>query len=248
MESAVAVTSRPNKKNIDAFGAIVNFVNDLWDVFGKGSVVTPLSLYHRLISKINLSDTEGIQKAVSGFKTFFSSNEVYLVANKLENIPRGVVINYGTSDKIVLEIQKFIYQSDPSIKASIRQHLLTISAIIEPDTKKIEQLEKRLNDLNVDTNTAEGKFISNIMEKAKTGMSSIDTNDPTQAMMAIFQSGVIQEMIGGLQNGVTSGQMDIRTLMSTMQSAIGAIIPAESDLPSEKSLSIEQKTNRDNVD
>lgn len=243
MESAI-VTLRPNRKNIDTFGAIVNFVNDLWDVFGKANVVTPLSLYHRLVSKITLSDVDGIEKAVTGFKDFLTSNEVYLTSNKLENIPRGVVIKYGASDKIVLEIQKFIYQSDPSIKMSIRQHLLTISAIIEPNKTRLAQLEKKIGDLGIDTNTVEGKFITDIMEKAKTSMASVNTDDPMQAMMAVFQSGIIGDMIGGLQNGVTSGKMDIRALMSTMQKSIGSIMPEEPTA----SLSIEQKSSTDTAD
>ena len=66
------------------------------------------------------------------------------------------------------------------------------------------------------------------MEKAKNNMSTVNTQDPMQAMMSIFQSGIIQEMVVGLQEGVGSGQMNMQTLLGTMQSAIGSIMPPQS--------------------
>jgi len=221
---AVAVT-RPIKKNIEAFAAIITFVNDLWDVFGKNNSANPLALYHRLIGRINMSDTEGIQKAVYGFSEFLKVHEPNLANNQLDKIPRGTVIKYGTSDKIHLEIQKFIYQSDSATKEAIVRHLLTISTILEPNKEKLAQLEKRIADLSIDTSTKEGKFVSNLMERAKTSMTSVNTEDPMQAMMSIFQSGIIQEMVVGLQQGVGSGEMNTQALLGVMQSAIGSILP-----------------------
>lgn len=219
MESSVD-HPRPNKKNIDVFVAIVNFVNDLWEVFGKSTTVTPLALYHRLVGKISLSDKDGIQKAITGFSNFFKSYET-----NLDNIPKGVVISYGTSERIHLEIQKYLYQSDQATKDSIKRHLLTISAILEPNKEKIAQLERKISNLNIDTDTKEGQFINNIMEKAKNNMADVNTDDPMQAMTSIFRSGIIQDMVTGLQQGVGSGEMNIQALLGTMQSALGAIMP-----------------------
>jgi hypothetical protein len=220
-------SGRPNKKNVEAFGAIVNFVGDLWETFGKCSSVTPLALYNRLIVRIGLGDVDSIQKAIDGFKEFLGPQEKSIMSGHLETIPRGTVIRYGTSDKVYLEVQKFIYQSDPQTKEIIRQHLLTISTIIAPNKEKMAQLEKRISALNVDTSTREGRFINDIMEKAKTNMTDVDPQDPMKAMMTIFQSGIIQEMVVGLQQGVGSGEMNMQTLLGTMQNAIGAIMPPQ---------------------
>lgn len=228
----VAVSSsKANKKNIDAFGAIVHFVNDLWEVFGSKNATSGLALYHRLIGRIGLSEIDNIKKVVDGFNEFLLSHENSIVNNKLENIPRGVSIKYGGSDKIQIEVQKFIYQSDPTTKEIIRQHLLTISTILNPKKEKIAQLEKRINELNIDTSTKEGKFITGIMDKAKTSMTNVSTEDPMQAMMSIFQSGIIQEMVVGLQQGVGSGEMNMQSLLGTMQSAIGSMMPPQTPQP-----------------
>jgi hypothetical protein len=242
MESSVD-HARPNKKNIDAFGAIINFVNDLWEVFGKGATVTPLALYHRLVGKINMSDREGIQKVIVGFSDFLKKYDHCLVNTSGESIPKGVIISYGTSERIHLEIQKYLHQSDQATKESIRRHLLTISAILEPNKEKIAQLEKKISDLNIDTDTKEGQFISNIMQKAKDNMADVNTDDPMQAMTSIFRSGIIQDMVTGLQQGVGNGEMNIQTLLTTMQSALGAIMPMPSQLQVE-----EVKEQKEDVD
>ena len=64
------------------------------------------------------------------------------------------------------------------------------------------------------------------MHKAKSSMEDIDTENPGQAIMGLLSSGVIQDMVVGLQQGVSSGEMDMQKLLGSMQSAIGAIIPA----------------------
>lgn len=217
-----------SKKSLEAFSAIVSFVNDLWEVFGSTKTVTPLALYHRLIEHIKFTDSEGIQKAIAGFTTFMGEYETILVKNELSKIPRDTFIRYGDSDKVYLEIQKYLYlaRNDTCTIEVIRQHLLTICTILDPNKEKIAELEKRINELKVDTSTREGQFITGIMEKAKTTMEGVDTDDPMKAMMGIFSSGVIQEMVSGLQQGVGSGEMDMQRLLGTMQSAIGAIMPA----------------------
>lgn len=217
------------KKNRDAFSAIVSFVNDLWDVFGNKKKVSPLALYHRLTENLVISDTSSVTKIVDGFKVFFRAHELCILKDELEKIPRDVVIYYGDSKKVYLEIQKFIYKTedDSETRASLRKHLLNISTILDPTDSKIAELEKReaSGGLNVDTSTKEGQFIHNIMEKAKTSMADISTDKPMEAMMTIFKSGVIQDMVQGLQQGVGSGEMSMQKLLGTMQSAIGAIMP-----------------------
>jgi len=56
---------------IEAFNAVVSFVNDLWEVYGNPKKVSPLALYRRLISHIKPTQKEGIHKTLSGFVEFF---------------------------------------------------------------------------------------------------------------------------------------------------------------------------------
>lgn len=218
-----AIAPKKNR-NVEAFGAIVSFVNDLWEVFGSDKVITPLALYNRLVQKITFSDATSVQKAVHGFETFFKAYGAAVVSGDLESIPRDTIIAYGDNQKIGLEIQKYIHLSrnDSATKETIRQHLLTISAIIEPSKAKIEELGKR-SEIAIDTSTKEGQFIDSILNKAKSAAEDIQTDDPMQAMMGIVRSGVLQDMITGLKQGVDGEGMDMQKLLGTMQSAIGSL-------------------------
>ena len=214
-----------DEKYIKAFNAVVTFVNDLWEVFGNSSKASPLNLYRRLICHIKPTDVDAINKALSGFRQFLITYEDAILTDNLDVIPRGVLIKYGTSKGVFLEIQKYIYQTknDSETREAIRQHLVTISAILEPNEKKMGELEKRIGDLNVDPGTKEGEFITGIIRKAQDTMQGVDTDNPTQAIMGMLSSGVIQDVIVGLQQGVGSGEMDLSKLLGSMQTAIGAI-------------------------
>ena len=217
-------------KYLKAFNAVVTFVNDLWDVFGDSKRVTPLALYRRLIEHIKFTDVQAINKSLSGFREFLVTYEDAILTD-IETVPRGAVIRYGTSDKVLLEIQKYIYKSDHETREVIKKHLLTIYAIIEPDDKKIAELERgpprplSIEELPIDNDTREGQFITSIMHKAKGTMENVDANNPGAAIMGLLQSGVIQDMVVGLQAGVGSGEMDMQKLFGSMQAAMSAVAP-----------------------
>lgn len=221
------MTSNPNKKYIDAFGAVVEFLNDLWSVYGQTKKVTPLALYHRLVQHIKFTDKEGIRKVVGGFSQFLSVYNDHILEDRLADIPRDTRILYDNSDRIYLDIQKFIYQADKPTKDAIRKHLLTISAILEPDAKKIEELSKKpspLPGLTLPTDdTPEGKFISGIMTKAQTTMETVgESENPMAAVMKLLQSGIVQDMMAGMNQGLGSGEMDMSRMFKTLQTTMGA--------------------------
>ncbi|HMP28086.1 MAG TPA: hypothetical protein PKD85_00715, partial [Saprospiraceae bacterium] len=222
-----------SKKDREAFNAIFSFVGDIWDLFGQTKKVDPLVLYHRLISNTKLSDTDSIEKIIAGFKAFLTIYNDDVLKLTLDNIPKGTKIQYGTSERIYLDIQKFIHRTknDEDSRQAIRDHLLNISCIIEPNSIKMAELEKLAKgEITVDTSTKEGAFINSIMQKAKAGMKNVDANNPMAAMAGIFQSGVVQDMMKGLQEGVASGDMKMDKLLGSMQSAIGSVLPAAGNM------------------
>lgn len=233
------VTKKATKKDREAFSAIFSFVSDLWDLFGQNKKVDSLVLYHRLTESTNLSDIDTLNKIISGFRAFLTIYNENILKSELDNIPKGTKIQYGTSDRIYLDIQKFIYKTkkDEESRQAIRDHLLNISCIIEPNSVKIAELEKlSKGEINVDTSTKEGAFINNIMQKAKAGMKNVETDNPMAAMAGIFQSGVVQDMMTGLQQGVASGDMKMDKLLGTMQSAIGSVLPVPGQTPEEEEI------------
>jgi hypothetical protein len=221
------------KKHRDTFGAIVNFVKDLWSMFG-GKNVTPLSLYSRLIDHIKFTDEGAIMKATDGFVDFFNAYGKDVFANTLQNIPTGVRIKYGDGKTAYISIQAYIHKSQPEVREAIRQHLMTIAAFIQPEKivgpsggpGEASPGGNAAPALGVDTSTNEGRFIDGIMKKANSSMANVDASNPMMATMALFQSGIMGDMITGLQQGVGTGEMDIVKLMGMMQGAMGAMVNA----------------------
>lgn len=206
---------------LKAFNSITEFVNDLWEVFGEKSKVTPLALYKRLIEHIKFTDEEAIMKAITPFQTFVKKYNSIIISEELDKIPRGETIQYGENKKIAIEIQKFVYKGDNETKTIIRQYLLTINAILNPSKEAIDELEKKKLGLD---NSPESDFLTNVMNKAQSSMQDINTDDPKVAMLSLAQSGVIQDLFSGLQNGMASGEMDFGKLVGSMQGALGNLM------------------------
>ena len=228
-----------DERYVKAFSAITTFVADLWEIYAT-KTSSPLALYRRLTEHISFTNTEGILRATSGFEAFFKAHEKLLVEDKLDALPVGTVIGYHDGKVASIEIQKFIHKSDASTKTVIREHLLTIRAILDPSKDKLAELTaatsamkmgdvagfaQAAGNLNIPTDTVEGEFVNSIMTKTKDVMSNVNLENPMVAMMELMKSGIVSELVEGLQVGVGSGRMDMTKLFGTMQAAIGSIMP-----------------------
>ena len=237
---------------IQAFGAVEDFVELLWDNFKIPKKATPLSLYRRIVTHIRNKKTgslneDGVNKVLSGFRQFLCIYESQIMENSMDKIPKGTIIKYGDRIDICLEIQKYIYscnqKGDEDTTDLIREHLITISAILEPNKDKMNEklahlghLENSSNleslnelDLNIDTTTKEGQFIGNIIERTKNSVGETEDGKPPD-MMGLLQSGIIQDMFQGMQ-GVANGEMDMMKMVGTMQNALGALANASQPQP-----------------
>lgn len=214
------------KKNRKIFAAILEFVEELWEVYGDKKVISPLCLYYRIIQKIAVSDNDKIVEVLEGFVEFFRVYGKFVLENKLGNLGVGVVISYHKSSKIALEIQKYIYKSknDQGQTEIIRQHLLAINALLEPEKKILAQeLEKSIEV----SNSKEMQFIAGIMDEAKITMDNIDPSNPITMATSFYQSGMVSKLMEGLNKGVNNGDMDPNKLMSSMQIALQNVMSAD---------------------
>jgi len=220
-------------KNNITFSAIKEFTEDLVSVFGDNN--TPLSLYNRLTKHVDEKDSVGgVDKYITGFKVFFSNYESKLESKEtIMEIPRGTFIRYGDSPKLYLEIQKFLWLSrkKPDQLEIIRKHLLTIAASIDPSEKSLSALEASpiLEQMGFGGGTAESKFVRDMMEKAKKSMADveIDKENPTAAVIGLLSSGLITDMIKGLQCGVDSNTLNPNKLLDGLQDALFSVMGAQ---------------------
>jgi hypothetical protein len=195
-----------------AFKAVCNFVNDLNIAFGNR--YKPLKLYNRLISKTQICHDTAIKKHLTLFTNFCISNrEPFSERDNKKLI--NTKIEY--SSNVYFDINTIFGFADDETKNIIWRHLLTISAIVDPAGKAKEML-KKIQEENKDQ-TDETDFLSDIISKVEKNVRP-DTENPLEAVTSIMQSGVFTDLLSGMQNGLSSGKLDMSKLLGTVQKMV----------------------------
>jgi len=193
------------------FNAIVNFTNELVEHFSKHQ--RSLKLYGRLINKTTISHKESIQKHISSFHKFCVSNRD-AIFSKNTNLS---VAKIEYSSRVYIDMENIIKHSDKDSLAIIWQHLLTISALVDPAGKAKEVLKENL--ASGKTSQNETDFLTNIINKVEPHVSA-DSN-PMQAISSIMSSGIFTDLLGGMNSGISNGSLDLSKLMGAVQSMVG---------------------------
>lgn len=210
-----------NKQTLNTLVAIRNLVSSLKEVFGNNK---PLCLYDRLLSKITPNDKVAAEAQFNIFKEFFNKHKACILND--EPFPPGTKIVLDKGGRIYIDISYMMNKLPPSDQSNIMQHLLTIYAFIEPKGKamsRLEEVEKKVEDLDIDDSTNEGAFVKDLLLGAKEVVENAPPDNPTAAMASIFSSGLIPKMMSGLQGGVQGGQLDIGKMFATMSTVLGEI-------------------------
>ena len=193
------------------FKAICNFTNDLGEVFSKKH--RPLKLYVHLINKTTISHNKPIQKHVEAFKLFCVDNRNAIFEKKTENLVR-TTISY--SETVYIDIKYIFSIADSECTDIIWQHLLTISALVDPESNAKDILkEEKLN------TKSESDFLADVISKVE---NNVDTNaNPMEAITSIMQSGIFTDLVSGMGKGIENGSLDLGKLMGSAQQMISKL-------------------------
>lgn len=248
------------KKTKVVFGNIFEFVSDLNSVFKEPKKTDPFNMYFRIISGLKMSDETGIVKVIDGFKNFMVENSHLILNDQLKSIRSGTKILYGDNERIYISISKYINQSDDETLKVIREHLLNILKDTNPETEAINQLktlvsanssnnsnsskgEKKyagspldfnLAQMNIDTNSNEGKMLESMMGEFKNMASSMDTSkvsNPMDAMSQVMSSGFLPKMMGAINSSGSGTGVDPKKMIRMLYTAMGSMIPADDSPP-----------------
>ena len=195
------------------FKLITDFVKELNVTFGNQQ--KSLKLYERLISKTLPKHTTPIKKHIESFKKFCIDNR-----NAITNKDKLLItekIQYSLT--VFIDIKSILDIADIDTSKIIWQHLLTISAFVDPSGKAKEILKSNIQKNGGGKN--ETDFLTNIINKVDEHVSP--NSNPMEAISSIMKSGVFTELIGGMNDGLTNGTLDIGKLMGTVQSMMGTI-------------------------
>ena len=194
------------------FKAISNFTECLSEVFGKEQ--KPLRLYSHLLRKTKLSHVKPIEKHIKAFTDFCVKNRGSIL-NKNTELEQSV-IKY--SERVFIDMKPIFENADSETKEIIWNHLLTISAAVDPAGKAKQILEE-----NAKKGDNEASFLNDIIGKVEKQVDPETSKNPMEAVSSIMNSGIFTDLLGGMGNGIQNGSLDLGKLMGTVQNMVGSL-------------------------
>lgn len=195
------------------FKAISNFIKDLDSEFGKKQ--KSLQLYNHLIEKTTIVHEKPIQKHLQAFREFCEINNEAIV-NKDVRLMKESCVCY--SDKVFVNLPKIFEICNSETEQIIWQHLLTISALINPSSKAKNVLRQMTEDLPDTDGSPEEEFVEEILTKVKDLDLSEDkddlTSNPMGVVMKLMNSGALTEIMGIMNNRMKGNKMDMNKVMT----------------------------------
>lgn len=199
------------------FKVISNFVLELAEYFANKN--KSLKLYRRLLKHVTVEDETHMNKHIDIFKNFCVSNRDALLAKDSSKIVEPMI---KFSDKVFINMNTIFSQTkDEDTKGAIWQHLLTISAYVDPEgnAKEILKTEKVKSTLNADP-SQEANFLTNMIEKIQSSVDTSSSSDPKDVVSNILGSGLFSEVLSSVNSSVEDGSLDLGKLMNTVQSMV----------------------------
>jgi hypothetical protein len=206
----------PENQTTMAFKAISGFINSLSDMFGEENM--GLLLYNHLLSKTKQEHTSSIEKHINIFRKFCISNRDAIMTEKIEDIEDGII---SYSEKVQFDLKHVFSKSDKATQNILWRHILTISALVDP-TGKAKQILKDKKDAGNETN-----FLSGFLDKIESSVNP-DAN-PLEALGSVMSSGVLNDLIGEVGNGMKDGSLDMEKLVGSAQDIVSGMTGKDID-------------------
>ena len=213
--------------NLLCFKVICDFVKDLYQVYDKNH---PLALYNRLLEKTPISHTKIISKHVSLFENFINTNRDAILE---KDVTKFVSDKIAYNDTVLIQVKRFISEADKPTKEQIFKHLQYIASLCTEDSFTFK---KALRTTSTTGSSGEGssketEFLDNLISKVENTIDVEKIDNPMTAVTQLLSSGVLTDVIGSLQTGLSNGNLDIGKLLGSMQGMAGAKSGKEMPMP-----------------
>lgn len=210
-----------------AFNTICNFIRDLNASFGNKQ--KSLLLYGHLIEKTGLIHIEPVKKHIHIFKEFVEENQEAIEERNKSMFKTGVL---SYSEKVAIDLQSIFETCDKEEEKVIWNHLLTISAVLNP----IGKAKQILKTMSEKPKGKEENFLKNIMDKIGSEVEGMDGENmnPMQMIGSMMSSGAFNEIFQSLSSGMNDGNLDLGSMMNSMQSIMSNLNTMVEEVKQEK--------------
>jgi hypothetical protein len=196
------------------FKAISNFTSELVELFSKQQ--RSLKLYGRLINKTTIVHDKSIKKHIDAFRDFCITNRDAIMNKSVEKLTMSKI---SYSQRVFIDMIEIFKLSDKDTKKVIWEHLLCISALVDPAGKAREVLKENL--AAGKAGNGETNFLTDIIDKVEAHVDP-DAN-PMEAVSSIMKSGIFTDLISGMNSGLSDGSLDLSKLMGAVQGMVGQL-------------------------
>lgn len=200
------------------FKAICEFVSELNNEFGIKH--KNIALYNRLLERTGIVNIVPVNKHIDCFRSFFSKNHKAMEERNIEYLVEPKILY---SDRVFINVSIVLKQSSKDNAKVIWQHLLNIWCLIDPSSQARRLLNEALKDNENKDAVNEDDFLTNIISKVEQTVSKdkVDQENPMAAISTLMQSGVMSDLVNGMQKGLSDGSLNVGKLMMSVQNMIG---------------------------
>jgi hypothetical protein len=121
------------------------------------------------------------------------------------------------SDKVFIDFESIFKSADKDTTMVIFDHLLTISALVDPTSKAKEILKN-------DEKSKEADFLSTMIEKVEENV-DINSSNPMEVVNSIMSSGVFNDLLSNMNNSLQDGSLDLGKLVGTVEKLCSNMAP-----------------------
>ena len=224
-EPTIRTPTRPDNTLLQ-FKAISNFVKELAGMYETKH--KPLRLYAHLLSRTQLGHETAIAKNIEIFRKFCVANRSAIMSKDIALLQQEHLVY---SKKVFIDMSVVFGLCDEESTAVIWEHLLCISALVDPAGRAKEILQRSLAQKTAQEGKGggEAEFLTNLITKVEDGVQG--GQNPMDAVGSIMQSGVFTELIGEMQGGLQSGNLDLSKILGAVQGMVAGMNDQVGDDP-----------------
>lgn len=200
-----------SQKELLAFQTLCEFFADLRTLYPH---LKPLALYARLVEKTGIGNGGAIRRHLEIFRRYLGKNRVALEQRDLTRLsPNKIRYN----DRIFCNLKDALTKATPQSRETIWKYLLTIHALLDPQSRAREILRK----MREEEKGSETQVLSTIFEE----ISSIQTqaSNPMEAMMSFVTSGGLNRVMESFQTATSADGFDLGRMVTLLGQSMGSL-------------------------
>lgn len=218
---------RPEVTVEKKFSVMKCFVRELSNFFKED---LSIKLYNHLLQKTTLDNKGPVEKHLTLFENFCRKNRSH-IEKKQTDFPLAV-IQY--SERVKLDFSHVFCQiskeeNQEETLSVLFDHLWVISSVFDPESKTGVLLREKQKSSDpppeLENLFRNNPFLSDMMDKVEKTVKP--GTSPMEAMTSMMQSGMLQELVQGMQTNINNGSLNVQELMGTVQKLTSGLPPEQ---------------------